>query len=98
VLLDKELSGYELTIYKKLFKEKLPVRFVHMPSKNVMHSKVIIIDGEKVEVGSINFSESALKGNREAGIIISSRAIASRFSEAFESDWQNSKDYYVTDA
>lgn len=97
VLLDKTLSGYELTVYRALKHGGISVRFVYMPSGNVMHSKIIIIDGKVLEIGSINFSEAALKGNREAGVIIRDSEVVSKYLEIFELDWQGSSDDYSTE-
>ncbi len=55
-----------------------------------LHNKGIIIDDELVFVGSINWSEYAFTRNREFGVIIESRKIASFLREAFAFDWNNS--------
>lgn len=51
------------------------------------HAKSIIADGERVLVGSHNFSENALDENREASVIIKSAAAAGDFRRVFEEDW-----------
>ena len=50
------------------------------------HSKMVVVDGKKVLLGSINFSKSALTKNREAAVIISG-PISSDFESVFEQDW-----------
>ena len=50
------------------------------------HSKFIILDGEKVFIGSHNFSNSALNYNREASVIITGEAVDD-FIRVFEQDW-----------
>jgi phosphatidylserine/phosphatidylglycerophosphate/cardiolipin synthase-like enzyme len=51
------------------------------------HSKIMIVDGKKLLVGSHNFSNSALYKNREASVIISDMKTVNEFIEAFEYDW-----------
>lgn len=56
-------------------------RFVHC------HNKMIIVDGATVLVSSQNWSDSAVSKNREAGILLTNKPIASYFTGIFESDW-----------
>jgi phosphatidylserine/phosphatidylglycerophosphate/cardiolipin synthase-like enzyme len=51
------------------------------------HSKFMIIDGNIVFVGSMNWSENALKFNREASVIVYSKEIASDFEKIFDMDF-----------
>ncbi len=51
------------------------------------HSKVMIIDGKKALVGSINFSRNAQNKNRETAVIIQGPALAPLIS-TFENDWK----------
>ena len=57
----------------------------------VLHNKGIIVDGRKTMVGSLNWGESALKFNREAGVVVDSRAVAGYYQEAFDYDWYCSR-------
>lgn len=54
------------------------------------HSKMMIIDGKKVLVGSINFSKSAQGKNREAAVLIESEEKTAQYAEIFEKDWLDS--------
>lgn len=54
------------------------------------HSKFMIVDSSIVLVGSINWSENAMKYNREADVIVYSKEIASEFEKIFDSDFNNS--------
>jgi phosphatidylserine/phosphatidylglycerophosphate/cardiolipin synthase-like enzyme len=49
----------------------------------------MIIDGSIVFVGSLNWSETAMKYNREASVIIYSKEIASSFEKIFDMDFGN---------
>lgn len=51
------------------------------------HSKFAIIDDSIVFVGSMNWSENALKKNREASVIIYSQEISREFEKIFDSDF-----------
>ena len=51
------------------------------------HSKIMIVDGKKVLVGSHNFSNSALFKNREASVILTDMKTAQEFISEFEMDW-----------
>ncbi|MCX8195443.1 MAG: phospholipase D-like domain-containing protein [Candidatus Micrarchaeota archaeon] len=51
------------------------------------HSKFIIIDGKKALVGSINLSESALRKNREAAVLVEGEEVK-RLAAIFEEDWE----------
>ena len=50
----------------------------------VTHSKIIIVDGETVFLGSTNWTGAALKDNHEANVRIRSKEIAARFLEALK--------------
>lgn len=52
------------------------------------HTKVMVVDGKTVLVGSQNWSYSAMHRNREAAVVVESSETAGEFSEVFESDWK----------
>ena len=51
------------------------------------HSKFLVIDGKKVIVGSHNWSDAAMKKNREASVIIEQQKTVQEFETIFEGDW-----------
>jgi len=53
------------------------------------HSKFMVIDGNIVFVGSMNWSENAMKNNREASVIIYSKEISSSFERIFDEDFSS---------
>jgi cardiolipin synthase len=53
-----------------------------------MHAKMMIVDGARAFVGSINFSENSMRRARELGIVFEDRAAITAFSNVFESDWR----------
>lgn len=58
-----------------------------------LHAKLILVDGERAYVGSVNLSANSFDENREVGIIVSQPEIVSRFLAIFESDWEKAKEY-----
>lgn len=51
------------------------------------HSKFAVIDDAIVFVGSMNWSENAVKNNREASVIIYSQEISNEFEKVFDADF-----------
>lgn len=54
-----------------------------------LHTKGIIVDGQKVLLGSQNISETGISINRDASLLFEHEGIASYFKEIFEHDWNN---------
>jgi len=60
-----------------------------------IHAKGVIVDRARVFVGSLNWSESSFKANREVGVVIGHPEVAGYFRELFLEDWQASRLYRV---
>ncbi len=58
------------------------------PAYFLTHAKFIVIDGEKAEVFTGNFTYSTFHKNREFGIEVSDPDEVSTLESIFESDWQ----------
>jgi HKD family nuclease len=54
------------------------------PITTTSHSKLVIVDGKYVVLGSTNWSHYALDSNREANVVIESDKIAASFGDYFE--------------
>ena len=54
-----------------------------------IHSKGVVVDGEKVLVSSLNWNANSIY-NREAGVIIENEEVASFFEKVFFHDWNAS--------
>ncbi|MFO1168591.1 MAG: phospholipase D-like domain-containing protein [Rhodoblastus sp.] len=51
------------------------------------HTKGMIVDGERVLIGSHNWSKPGVTLNRDASLIFDDKEIADYFGQAFEIDW-----------
>jgi hypothetical protein len=60
-----------------------------------IHAKGIIVDGQEVFVGSINWTENSFKGNREVGVIVGHEQVADYYRDLFLRDWADSRLYEV---
>ncbi|MHA1218088.1 MAG: phospholipase D-like domain-containing protein [Candidatus Heimdallarchaeaceae archaeon] len=55
------------------------------------HNKYVSVDGETVQVSSINWSNNSIENNREAGAIVKNANVAAYFKTVFNFDWDNSE-------
>ncbi|HDN96196.1 MAG TPA: hypothetical protein ENG71_03940, partial [Thermoplasmatales archaeon] len=60
---------------------------VKLHSQYTIHNKGLIIDGEKVLISSINWGENSVRRNREIGVVVEDKNIASYFEDIFWYDW-----------
>jgi V8-like Glu-specific endopeptidase len=56
------------------------------------HTKGIVVDGKRVLIGSHNWSSSGVTLNRDASLIFDDEEIAQYYLEAFELDWNRSRE------
>jgi phosphatidylserine/phosphatidylglycerophosphate/cardiolipin synthase-like enzyme len=54
------------------------------------HNKLIVVDDEKVLLGSQNWSTTGLLSNREASLLVEHAGVAGYFAGIFDADWQMS--------
>jgi len=85
IVTDEYLTDHETFNYLK--SNGLDIKF-DSPNRTT-HSKIIIIDGKVVVVGSTNWSYYAIDKNREVNVIIYSEHVAQQFEKYFEEVWQN---------
>lgn len=55
------------------------------------HSKIVVIDGKYVFIGSHNWTESALTRNHETTLLVNSTELARQVVEYIESIWSNGR-------
>lgn len=61
---------------------------VFVMSSPYVHAKAIVADGSRVFIGSENISFTSLNRNREAGILVTDRAVANVVARTFNADWR----------
>jgi len=87
VILEGRVNSYNLDkISAALADGGVLVRWASVEFK-LTHSKLMLVDGKRALVGSINFSKAAVEGNREAGAFIEGEAVR-EYAQIFEKDWQ----------
>ena len=58
-------------------------------SKNLVHVKLMILDNEKVVIGSHNYTQSAFQMNFEVSVILDKSENISDFTSFFNNLWQS---------
>jgi hypothetical protein len=86
---DETKNSYPATI-NYLVGNGVPVRLDESQGKTT-HCKIIVIDGQYVFIGSHNWTESALKYNHEATILVNSSELASQVEKYIESIWSSGR-------
>ncbi|RLE59299.1 MAG: phospholipase [Thermoprotei archaeon] len=87
VVLEDSQDVNELT-YRRLLDGGVSVKFDSRALTT--HSKIIIVDGKIVIVGSHNFTFSAMERNHEASVMIISQGVAEIEEEYFQKIWSGS--------
>jgi phosphatidylserine/phosphatidylglycerophosphate/cardiolipin synthase-like enzyme len=78
-----DLSEGNHRLANHLRQHKIKVFFDSMD--NTMHSKIVVIDGKQVFLGSHNMTDSALRRNHEASLMIISSQLSKELIHYFES-------------
>jgi phosphatidylserine/phosphatidylglycerophosphate/cardiolipin synthase-like enzyme len=64
---------------------------VRLLSDPFMHAKMILADGRRLYVGSVNLSAASLDRNREVGVILTERPVIQLAQRTFERDWSEAR-------
>ncbi|WP_264564886.1 phospholipase D-like domain-containing protein [Flavobacterium sp. N3904] len=70
---------------------------IHKLKKLKLHGKMILADGERAIIGSINLAPGSFDDRRELAIEIHDEAIIKRLQEVANHDWENSKPLDLSD-
>ena len=76
--------------------EKLGVK-VRRQKHLKLHAKLLIVDGKRAQVGSMNIDRSAFDLRRELGVLIDEPHIIKGLAKIFDHDWHESKPYSAPD-
>jgi cardiolipin synthase A/B len=72
------------------------LRFINLKGLH-LHAKMMLADGERAIVGSMNFSPGSFDERRELAIELSDKRIVKRLRHVFARDWRNSHRIDLTD-
>jgi cardiolipin synthase A/B len=61
------------------------------------HAKLLIADGKRALLGSMNIDRSAFDLRRELGVTVTDKPALRRLSEVFEVDWREAHRYEAPD-
>jgi phosphatidylserine/phosphatidylglycerophosphate/cardiolipin synthase-like enzyme len=78
----------DLMIYRELEAAGAEVRYL---AGAYSHAKAILVDGERLFIGSQNLTMTSLDENRECGIVLTEAAPIARLIAIFETDWSISE-------
>ena len=70
---------------------------VHRQKQPKLHAKLLLADGARALVGSMNIDRSAFDVRRELGIIVDDTLIVQRLHEVFDRDWDASHHWEAPD-
>lgn len=86
VVIDGDVSNTnaQLTVIDKLKRKGVPLRSLKSPD---LHAKAIVVDGERLFVGSQNFTLPALDTNREVGILTDAAAEVAKVKTQIAGDF-----------
>jgi len=91
VILDQEAPNHHLTRINRVAGDHLArggCQVKMYPSSVLVHTKLWVIDGRVVFIGSHNISTRSLSVNEETSVLIKSVPIACYFKEYFEVLWR----------
>ena len=66
---------------------------IHEYQPTMLHSKLLVVDGELVSVGSTNFDMRSFRLNDEASLNVYDRRLAARMTEVYERDLGRARAY-----
>ena len=70
---------------------------VHKLKHLHLHAKMMLADGERAVVGSINFAPGSFDERRELAIEVDEHQVVKRLKHTFETDWDNSQRLDLSD-
>lgn len=86
VIVPDEISPDDADVYARLAAAGVAVRSIGFVYQ---HAKMILVDGGRALIGSINLTQTSMDDNREAGIVLDDPLGLGRLAAVFESDWSH---------
>ncbi len=71
--------------------EQVGVKQIRVVATPTMHAKMVLVDGQRAYVGSINLTSNSMDKNREMGVIVDDARTVSEISKTAEKDWSAGK-------
>lgn len=68
-------------------REALPLEARVDDAPRTLHAKMVLIDGERAYVGSMNWGRASARDNREVGLLLDAPEVAAWLGAWFEKDW-----------
>ena len=62
-----------------------------------LHAKMLLADGERAIVGSMNIAPGSFDSRRELAIEVEDKHVVHRLKKTFEADWENSHSLDLSD-
>lgn len=59
-----------------------------------LHAKGVIVDGERVIVGSMNWNNNSARENREVMVLLEGDAVGGYYARVFDADWKRGKERF----
>jgi phosphatidylserine/phosphatidylglycerophosphate/cardiolipin synthase-like enzyme len=94
VLVDKRQSKGKHSLVSLLVKGGVDVRFGYQ--RGIMHNKFTVVDGNRLETGSYNYTNHATESNNENQIYLFNPAIAEKYAKRFEDIWEKGQPYQAS--
>ena len=88
VIVPDEVSPDDAGIYRRLAGSGIEVRSIGRPYQ---HAKMLLVDSERALIGSINFTQTSMDDNREAGIVLDDPLSLERLAAVYETDWASGR-------
>jgi phosphatidylserine/phosphatidylglycerophosphate/cardiolipin synthase-like enzyme len=89
VVVDRKQAKGEHSLVPTLIKGGVQVRYGHQ--RGIMHNKFVIVDGERLELGSFNYTHHAAQANQENQVYLFKPGIVERYKKRFEKIWESAE-------
>jgi len=89
LVVDQRQSKGQHSLVSTLIKAGAQIRFGHQ--RGIMHNKFVLVDYQRLETGSFNYTHHASKANNENQVYLSAPEIVQRYQNRFDQIWEEAK-------